>query len=153
MKLTSRVSHAEAKPHIDPKAAPIATTPSGGPRSILYPYMLQHSLFPSLLFKAQRSIGRGNDSFRPTPESLSIVQRCDMLSNSNARDVQKPMYLIYGDIDSAVQKFDKTVEALNKVYGNEGLEIEVRAGAEHGFDEDEGEECLAFRDWVGRTLF
>jgi len=62
------------------------------------------------------------------------------------------MYLIYGDIDSAVQKFDKTVEALQRVYGD-GLEVEVREGAEHGFDEDEGEECLAFRDWIGRTLF
>jgi predicted esterase len=117
--------------------------------------MLQHSLFPSLLFKAQRSIGRGNDSFRPTPESLSILQRLNLLSQSqaNQREVQKPMYLIYGDVDSAVQKFDATVEALKEVYGKEGLEIEVREGAEHGFDEDESEECLAFRDWIGRTLF
>jgi len=63
------------------------------------------------------------------------------------------MYLIYGDDDSAVQRFDKTVEALMKVYGDGGLEVEVREGAEHGFDEDEEEECLAFRDWLGRTLF
>ena len=148
IKLIYRVSHAEAKPHIDPKAAPVDTAISGGPRSILYPYMLQHSLFPSLLFKAQRSIGRGNDSFRPTPESLSIPQRLALSSGLK----QLPMYLIYGDSDTAVQRFDKTVDALKTVYEDGELEMEIREGADHAFDEDESEECLAFRDWVGRTL-
>lgn len=114
--------------------------------------MLQHSLFPSLLFKAQRSIGRGLDGFRPTPESLSIPQRLKLLSDSNAKtdNHHVPIYLIYGDSDTAVQKFDKTVEALKGVQGE--LAIEVREGLDHAFDEDEKEECLAFRDWLGRTL-
>jgi dienelactone hydrolase len=112
--------------------------------------MLQHALFPSLLFKAQRSIGRGNDSFRPTPESLSIPQRLTPSSGQSQKQV--PMYLIYGDSDTAVQRFDKTVDVLKKVYKDGGLEVEVREGADHAFDEDESEECLAFRDWVGMTL-
>jgi dienelactone hydrolase len=112
--------------------------------------MLQHALFPSLLFKAQRSIGRGNDAFRPTPESLSIPQRLQLLSTSGPGG-HVPIYLIYGDSDTAVQRFDKTVEALKGVQGE--LEVEVRKGADHAFDEDEKEECLAFRNWLGRTLF
>lgn len=144
------VSHAEAKPHIDTKAAPVDSAVSGGPRSILYPYMLQHSLFPSLLFKAQRSIGQGADSFRPTPEALSITHRLDIMAETSAASPHVPIYLIYGDSDTAVQKFDKTVECLRRVPGD--LEIEVRPGLDHAFDEGESEECIAFRDWLGRTL-
>jgi predicted esterase len=88
------------------------------------------------------------DAFRPTPESLSIPQRLDLLKASGGRHV--PIYLIYGDSDTAVQKFEKTVDALKGVQGE--LEIEVREGADHAFDEVESEECLAFRDWVGRVL-
>lgn len=144
------MSHAEAKPHIDTKAAPVDSAVSGGPRSVLYPYMLQHSLFPSLLFKAQRSVGHGLDAFRPTPESLSITHRLDLLADSPSAEQHVPIYLIYGDSDTAVQRFDKTVECLKRVPGE--LEIEVRAGLDHAFDEDESEECLAFREWLGRTL-
>jgi predicted esterase len=144
------VTHAEAKPHIDPKAAPITTAISGGPRSILYPYMLQHSLFPSLLFKAQRSIGHGLDAFRPTPESLSITHRLELLAKSSPSVSHVPIYLIYGDSDTAVQRFDKTVDCLKGASGE--LEIEVRPGLDHAFDEDESEECIAFREWLGRTL-
>lgn len=117
---------------------------------MLYAYMLQHSLFPSLLFKAQRSVGHGHDAFRPTPESLSITHRLDLLTHSAPAEEHVPIYLIYGDSDTAVQRFDKTVECLKRAQGQ--LEIEVREGLDHAFDEDESEECLAFRDWLGKTL-
>lgn len=112
--------------------------------------MLQHALFPSLLFKAQRAIGHGLDAFRPTPESLSITHRLTLLANARPSVSHVPTYLIYGDSDTAVQRFDKTVDCLKATSGE--LEIEVRAGLDHAFDEDESEECVAFREWLGRTL-
>lgn len=115
--------------------------------------MLQHSLFPSLLFKAQRGIGHGLDAFRPTPEALSITHRLQLLADAG-QSAPVPVYLIYGDSDTAVQRFDTTVDRLKAVCSAEGqqLEIEVRPGVDHAFDEDEAEECVAFRDWLGRTL-
>jgi hypothetical protein len=145
-----RVTHEQARPHIDLKAEPIATTVSGGPRSILYPYMLQHALFPSLLFMRQKAIGSGGDSFRPEPLQLSIPHRLDLLSRSNSAKQRVPVYLIYGTADAAVQKFDKTVEALKGTKGE--LVVEVREGEDHGFDEDPGEECSDLREWLGKML-
>ncbi len=143
------VPHAAAKPHIDKKAAPIATAVSGGPRSILYSYMLQHGLFPGLLFQNQKSVGNSLDAFRPTPETLSIPQRVDTLKGGPI----PPIYFIYGTDDNKVNPFERTLESLKKCNGaGESLVIEERIGEDHGFDEDEREECLAFRQWLGKTL-
>ncbi|WVF70738.1 hypothetical protein IAT40_005532 [Kwoniella sp. CBS 6097] len=150
------VPHAEAKPHLNPKSPPICTAISGGPRSILYPYMLQHALFPSLLFQTQKSIGYGLDAFRPSPESLSIPQRLNLLANSTSiSGVVPPIYFVYGTIDDKVQPMDKTLEAFNKLDGKLGsgtFVAERLEGADHAFDEDPEEECEAFREWLGKTL-
>ena len=139
------VTHEEAKPHLDLKSAPIATSIPGGPRSILYPYMLQHALFPSLLFLKQKSVGAGLDSFRPEPRTLSITHRLSLLNKP-----RPPIYLIYGTADSSVQPFEKTVAAMRRTEGV--LEVEMRDGIDHGFDEDAAEECIAFRHWLGKHL-
>ncbi|OCF32862.1 hypothetical protein I316_05499 [Kwoniella heveanensis BCC8398] len=154
------VPHAEAKPHLIPKSPPICTAISGGPRSILYPYMLQHALFPSLLFQTQKSIGYGLDAFRPSPESLSIPQRLDLLTNSSSASGADqthllPTYFVYGTIDDKVQPMEKTLEAFDKLdqkLGSGRFVAEKREGADHAFDEDPEEECEAFREWLGRTL-
>lgn len=114
--------------------------------------MLQHSLFPSLLFQAQKSVGRGADSFRPTPESLSITHRLDLITRSSSRTKKPhvPIYFLYGTIDNKVQPMEKTIEVLTRSDGD--LEIERLEGVDHSFDEDEREECLNFRDWLGKTL-
>ena len=112
--------------------------------------MLQHSLFPSLLFQTQKSVGRGGESFRPTPESLSITHRLELASTARNKKPHVPIYLIYGTADDKVQPFDKTVDILRKSEGD--LEIEVLEGVDHGFDEDEKVECLNFREWLGKTL-
>ncbi|WVQ97096.1 hypothetical protein IAU59_004206 [Kwoniella sp. CBS 9459] len=147
------VPHAEAKPHLNPKSPPICTAISGGPRSILYPYMLQHGLFPSLLFQTQKSIGYGLDAFRPSPESLSIPQRLDLLAKSGSGTLLPPTYFVYGTIDDKVQPMETTLEAFDKLAGgSQGFVAEKREGADHAFDEDPAEECEAFREWLGRTL-
>lgn len=107
--------------------------------------MLQHSLFPSLLFMKQKSVGQGDRSFRPEPRTLSVTHRLGLM-----RQPRPPVYLIYGTADTAVQPFVKTVEALRKTEGE--LTIEVREGLNHAFDEDAGEECEAFREWLGKYL-
>jgi hypothetical protein len=61
------------------------------------------------------------------------------------------VYLVYGTADRAVQPFEKTVECLREGTGE--LEVEVREGADHAFDEEASEECEAFREWVGVKLF
>lgn len=120
--------------------------------------MLQHGLFPSLLFMNQRSIGRGLDGFRPTPESLSVSHRMETAHKYNSSAGRPPVYLIYGDRDDKVQKFDRTVEILRRATaGREGegdgeVVVEVREGADHGFDEKPEEDCEAFRQWLGRVL-
>ena len=147
------VTHAEAKPHIDLKAPPIATCVSGGPRSILYSYMLQHALFPSLLFMRQRSVGSGVNAFRPEPLQLSIPYRLELLAKSQKAGrapAHPPVYLAFGTIDDKVQKFEKTIEAFNKVEGD--FELEVREGADHAYDEEVNEECEAFREWLVKHL-
>jgi acetyl esterase/lipase len=143
------IPHDEARPHIDLKAPPIKTAISGGPRSVLYTYMLQHGLFPGLLFLKQRSVGSGLDGFRPSPEALSITTRLQLLTKLGAQ--RPPVYLVYGTADRAVQPFEKTVECLRESTGE--LEVEVREGADHAFDEETSEECEAFREWVGVKLF
>lgn len=142
------IPHDEARPHIDLKAAPVKSAVSGGPRSILYPYMLQHALFPSLLFMKQRSLGSGSDSFRPTPEALTITTRLDLLAKHGAS--MPPTYLVYGTKDDKVQPFDKTEASLRKVKAE--VVIERREGDDHGFDETPDEECPAFREWLGKVL-
>jgi hypothetical protein len=112
--------------------------------------MLQHALFPSLLFMRQKAVNSGNESFRPEPLQLSIPYRLDLLAKSRGGGQRLPVYLIYGTSDTAVQRFDKTVEALQGTKG--GLEVEEREGLDHAFDEDPAEECTEFREWLGRAL-
>jgi len=107
--------------------------------------MLQNALFPSLLFMKQKSVGFGLDAFRPEPKQLSIPHRSGLLKTP-----RPPVYLALGTADTAIQPLDKTLEMLRKTEG--GLEVEVREGAEHQFDEDPGEECEAFREWLGKHL-
>lgn len=144
------ISHAQAKPHLDTKAAPVCSAVSGGPRSILYPYMLQHSLFPSLLFLTQRSVGHGLDAFRPSPLSLSIPHRLEIASKSSDAKFHVPIYFVYGTIDDKVQPMEKTLEALGRTNGD--LVIERVEGADHAFDEDPKVECQALQEWLGKTL-
>lgn len=154
------ITHEAARPHLNPRDPPICTAISGGPRSILYPYMLQHGLFPSLLFQSQKSVGQGLDAFRPTPESLSLTTRLNKCASaSRTRGEQAwtlpPTYLIYGDRDNKVNPLEPTVEILREVEreGKGRVVVEVREGLDHGFDEDAEEECAAFREWLGETLF
>ena len=140
-----RVTHEEAKPHLDLKAPPVTTAVSGGPRSVLYAYMLQHALFPSLLFMKQKSVGQGRDAFRPEPRTLSIPDRLGLLKKR-----RPPVYLALGTADTAIQPLEKTLDALRRTEGT--LTVEVREGAEHQWDEDPGEECEAFREWLGKHL-
>lgn len=149
IRLPGSVPHAEAKPHIDPRAAPVCTAISGGPRSILYMYMLQHALFPSLLFRNQRSIGSGLDSFRPTPEALSLPYRLDLLS-TKARAAIPPIYFAYGGKDDKVQPMEKTIAAFKA--SEAAVTYEYRPDGDHQFDEDPSETCDEFRKWLGRTL-
>ncbi|TYJ57633.1 hypothetical protein B9479_001715 [Cryptococcus floricola] len=144
------ITHPQAKPHIDTKAAHICTAASGGPRSILYPYMLQHSLFPSLLFRTQRAIGNGYDSFRPTPLALSVTNRLELTAKSSRAQPHVPIYFIYGTLDDKVQPMDHTLEVLNKVEGE--LVVERIEGGDHMYDEDPAVECEALREWLGKTL-
>ncbi|WWD17984.1 hypothetical protein CI109_102430 [Kwoniella shandongensis] len=144
------VAHAEAKPHLDTKAAPVFTAVSGGPRSILYPYMLQHALFPSLLFLTQRSVGSGLDGFRPSPLALSIPHRLELVAKSGKVKHHVPIYFVYGTIDDKVQPMEKTLQAFEKVEGE--LEVCKLEGKDHAFDEDPTVECEEFREWLGKHL-
>jgi len=107
--------------------------------------MLQHALFPSLLFMKQKSVGHGLDGFRPEPRTLSISHRLGLLKKP-----RPPIYLVYGTADTAVQPFPKTVEALKRTEGV--LEVEVKDGIDHAFDEEPAEECVAFREWLRKHL-
>lgn len=129
--------------------------------------MLQHALFPSLLFLSQRSIGRGLDGFRPTPESLSITHRLERLANLtgvNGRKVEgdgrvvPPVYMIYGTVDDKINPLDRDVEVLRRLEGQgrvkgTGVRVDVEHGKDHGFDESEEEECVGFREWLVENLF
>lgn len=122
--------------------------------------MLQHSLFPSLLFLNQRSIGSGLDGFRPTPETLSIPQRLELLNRpippSGRRGVRPAeisypaIYFAYGGRDNEVQPMEKTLKALEGYKGT--VAYECRAEQGHQFDQDPEEECLDFRTWLGEHL-
>lgn len=141
---------------MDLKAPPVATAVSGGPRSILYPYMLQHGLFPNLLFLKQKGVGYGLDAFRPEPAQLSITSRLDLANKAGVRQV--PIYFVWCTIDRAVQPMDKTLQCLETLktiegMGEEGrIVVEAVEGGDHAYDEDPGEECEAFREWLGRHL-
>jgi hypothetical protein len=137
-----------ARPHLDLKAAPICTAVSGGPRSILYPYMLQHALFPSLLFMRQKAVGQGLDAFRPDPKTLSITTRLEAATQEGVQQV--PMYFVYGTIDDKVQPMGRTLEVMQQYKGK--LDIWKVEGGDHGFDEDAGEECEGLREWLSQTL-
>ena len=139
----------EARPHLELKAAPIATTVSGGPRSILYMYMLQHALFPSLLFLKQRNVSSGGETFRPDPESLSLSHRLSLIDSSKYKTALPPVYFVYGTADRAVQPQDRAIEALRKVTE---VDVEKLEGVDHGYDEDPEVECEAFRQWLGTHL-
>lgn len=146
--LNRSVPDEAARQHLDLKAAPVHTAKSGGPRSILYPYMLQHALFPSLLFLRQKSVGQGLDGFRPDSHTLSMTTR--MEDSAKAGVKQPPMYFVYGTIDDKVQPMERTLELL-KSYGGE-TEVRRVEGGDHAFDEDPGEECEGFREWLGKAL-
>ncbi|EIW70192.1 hypothetical protein TREMEDRAFT_29917, partial [Tremella mesenterica DSM 1558] len=146
----TRVSHEEARPHLDLKAAPVCTAISGGPRSVLYAYMLQHALFPSLLFQKQRSIGSSLDAFRPTPESLSILHRLELCEKARKKVGQPPVYLCYGTVDDKVQPQEKTVEVFKRIISD--FTLDVKEGGDHAFDEDANVECLEFRSWLEKKL-
>ncbi|WVW82095.1 hypothetical protein I302_104100 [Kwoniella bestiolae CBS 10118] len=143
------VPHSDAKLHLNSKSPPICTALSGGPRSILYPYMLQHALFPSLLFQSQKSIGYGLDAFRPSPLSLSIPHRND-LARSKGLGQHVPTYFVYGTVDDKVQPMDITLKSFEGLKG--GFEVERVEGGDHAFDEDAEVECEEFKQWLGRTL-
>ncbi|WWC66579.1 uncharacterized protein I206_100482 [Kwoniella pini CBS 10737] len=143
------VPHADATPHLNPKSPSICTAISGGPRSILYPYMLQHGLFPSLLFRNQKSIGYGLDSFRPSPLSLSIPYRLNS-SKTNGLIEHLPTYFVYGTIDDKVQPMNKTLNAFEALKGN--FKIEKIENGDHAYDEDPQVECEEFREWLVKTL-
>jgi hypothetical protein len=134
----------------------ICTAVSGGPRSILYPYMLQHALFPSLLFMNQRSIGSGLDGFRPSPSALSMTTRLDLLAKGVSRRrgekefLPIPVYFAYGGKDDKVQPMEKTLAVLKEYKGQ--VTYEYRPEGDHQFDEDPRETCEAFRKWLGETL-
>ncbi|ORY29969.1 Alpha/Beta hydrolase protein [Naematelia encephala] len=149
--MSRSITHAEAKPHIDTKAAPVYTSASDGPRSVVYPYMLQHGLYPSLLFLSQRPVGRGLDAFRPQPLQLSIPYRLDLLANSRNKKSHVPIYFTYCEADTAVQRMEKTLAALRRNDG-ELVVDRIEGGAYHGYDEAPEIECLELREWLGRTL-
>ena len=128
--------------------------------------MLQHGLFPSLLFLSQRSIGSGLDGFRPDPLHLSVTHRLETLSKlsgvqgdrlAGAGAVIPPTFLIYGDVDDKINPLERDVELLKQLDAQKrirgGAEVVVRPGADHGFDERADEECLEFRSWLGNNLF
>ncbi|BEI81852.1 hypothetical protein CcaverHIS002_0210120 [Cutaneotrichosporon cavernicola] len=141
---TGSVPDAAAQPHLNTRDPPVGFAVSGGPRSILYPYMLQHGLFPNLLFRNQRSCGHGLEGYRPNPHSMSVTTRARMLSE---RGVERPpIFLAYGSIDDKVQPLDESIEVLKATKGS--FELEVIPGADHAYDEDPAEQCEKFAAWL-----
>jgi acetyl esterase/lipase len=138
------VPDAAAQPHLNTRDPPVGFAVSGGPRSILYPYMLQHGLFPNLLFRNQRSVGHGLDGFRPNANTMSVTTRARMLSD---RGVERPpIFLAYGTIDDKVQPLEESVEILKATKGS--FELEVIEGADHAYDENPAEQCEKFAAWL-----
>ncbi|KAL1413379.1 hypothetical protein Q8F55_001140 [Vanrija albida] len=143
------VPDAAAQPHLKLRDPPLTTAVSGGPRSILYMYMLQHALFPQLLFMNQRSLGSGLDGFRPSAETLSITHRLDLIAKAEVP--HPPVYLAYGTLDDKVQPLEDSVAALERTKGP--FEVEVLEGADHQYDEDPEEQAAGFVAWLEVTLF
>ena len=110
--------------------------------------MLQHALFPNLLFMRQKSVGQGLDGFRPDAHSLSITTRIDLAAKEGVEQV--PMMFVYGTIDDKVQPMEKTLDTFKKYKGD--VKIWRVEGGDHAFDESSGEECEEFRTWLGKTL-
>jgi pimeloyl-ACP methyl ester carboxylesterase len=106
--------------------------------------MLQHGLFPNLLFRNQRSVGHGLDGFRPNANTMSVTTRARMLSD---RGVERPpIFLAYGTIDDKVQPLEESVEILKATKGS--FELEVIEGADHAYDENPAEQCEKFAAWL-----
>lgn len=143
----SSVPESAAEPHLNPRDAPVATAVSGGPRSILYPYMLQHALFPRLLFLNQRSRGHGLDGYRPSPETLSVTKRLQDLGAAGGK--RPPVYCVYGSIDDKIQPLEESVEILKSTGETEVLVI---PGADHAYDEDPNEQAEGFVEWLERVI-
>ncbi|ORX33803.1 Alpha/Beta hydrolase protein [Kockovaella imperatae] len=145
------VSDEQARPHLDLKAAPVASTVSGGPRSILYMYMLQHSLFPSLLFLRQRSATVEGESLRPDPETLSLTRRLALVQTSGASTAHfPPIYFTHPTADTAVQPQEKSIQMLKELVSS--VTVETLDGLFHAYDEDAEVECPEFVAWLERYL-
>lgn len=142
------VPDAAARPHLNTRDPPVGFAVSGGPRSILYPYMLQHGLFPNLLFLNQRSRGHGLDGYRPSPHTLSVTTRCKQLAEAGVE--RPPMFIAYGTIDDKVQPLEESVELIRATKGE--TEVEVIEGADHAYDENPAEQCEKFVAWLERVL-
>lgn len=142
------VPDSAARPHLNHRDPPVGFAVSGGPRSILYPYMLQHGLFPNLLFYNQRSRGVGLDSYRPSPETMSITTRLKYLAEKDTP--RPPIYMVYGTIDDKIQPLEETVDLLKCTSGGEV--VEVIEGADHAFDENPAEQCQGFYRWLESVL-
>lgn len=143
----SSVPESAAEPHLNPRDAPVATAVSGGPRSILYPYMLQHALFPRLLFMNQRSRGHGLDGYRPSPETLSVTKRLRDLGAAGGK--RPPVYVVYGTKDDKIQPLDESVQILQQTGDTEVLVI---PGADHAYDEDPNEQAEGFVQWLEKVI-
>ncbi|KAL7422745.1 hypothetical protein Q5752_002037 [Cryptotrichosporon argae] len=138
------IAHETVRPFLNPRDPPSDSAVWGEPRSMLYMYMLQHALFPSLLFQAQKLVGHGLDAFRPTPESLSIPQRLRGLKGER----HVPVYMVVGSLDDKVQPLGETAELLEKTGETKVDWLDV----DHGFDEEPHVECESFRTWLGEHL-
>lgn len=145
---TGSVPDAAARPHLNTRDPPVGFAVSGGPRSILYPYMLQHGLFPNLLFLNQRSRGHGLDGYRPSPHTMSVTTRCRMLAEKGVQ--RPPIFLAYGTIDDKVQPLEESVEIIRATNGP--IEVEVVPGADHAYDENPAEQCDKFAAWLEGVL-
>lgn len=95
-----------------------------------------------------------------------MTHRLEMLSKltgaqgkqvEGAGAVIPPTFFIHGDLDDKVNPLERDAELLETLQGQGRVrgevEVVVRKGADHGFDESPEEECAEFRKWLGRTLF
>jgi hypothetical protein len=137
-----------ARPHLNHRDPPVGSAVSGGPRSILYMYMLQHALFPNLLFYNQRSRGGGLDGYRPSPESMGVTTRLKFIKKYNA--TRPPIYMAYGTVDDKIQPLEETAQLIKDTQG--GAVIEVIPGADHAYDENAAEQCAGFQAWLESLL-
>jgi hypothetical protein len=108
--------------------------------------MLQYALFPSLLFMSQSPV----KGITPTPKSMGVTTRLDLLAELKKSPSQPPMFFNYCGKDDKVQLMDKTLEKLKGYKGD--VEVDFRPELDHGFDEDPTEQCEKFRQWLGETL-